>query len=71
MITNCYRIKNHRDKQNTNKLIINFIRHIDKINLLKARNVKRNLSTKHLGLNLNSMIYMCENLIPEKSHLFK
>lgn len=32
MIDNCYRVKNLRNKQNTNKIIIKFTRHIDKVN---------------------------------------
>lgn len=54
MINNCYRIKNYRENRNTNRLVIN----IDKINFLKSRKVKRNLSTKQLGLNSNFSIYI-------------
>lgn len=50
---------------------MNFTRHIDKVNILKARKVKRNLSTKHLWLNTDSMTYMRECLTPGKNYLFK
>lgn len=45
MINDCYRIKSHGRNINLNRIVVKFVRHIDKINVLKARKIKRNFST--------------------------
>lgn len=62
MINDCHRIGNKRNNARLRKILATFINHQDKINILKSRQIKRNFSTKYMGIQLDMPIYIRENL---------
>lgn len=64
----CHRLPK-QPSQKSSTLIVKFVRRFDKERLMERRRVKRNLSTRHLGLGGDDTIYINESLVPEKRRL--
>lgn len=71
MINDCHRIGFNRNNARPRRIIVKFINHQDKINTLKARQIKRNFSTKDIGIQPDMPIYIRENLTTKGNKLFK
>ncbi|XP_068081869.1 uncharacterized protein [Anabrus simplex] len=68
MIDACHRLP-RLPGQSHSGIIVKFVRSSDKENFMQRRRVKYNLSTRHLGLPDDNIIYMNESLAPEKRKL--
>jgi hypothetical protein len=64
-IDNCHRLPSRRENIPP-PIIVKLVRHIDKEGLLKKRRIKRDFSTRHLGLTSDSPIYINESLSLER-----
>lgn len=71
MINDCHRIGFNHNNARPRRIIVKFINHQDKINTLKARQIKRNFSTKDIGIQPDMPIYIRENITTKGSKLFK
>jgi len=71
MINDCHRIGFNRNNARPRRIMVKFINHQDKINTLKARQKKRNFSTKDINIQPDMPIYIRENLTTKGSKLFK
>lgn len=70
MIDVCHRLKKRREDQRPAGIIVKFVRRLDAEEVLRRRRVKRNLSTRHMGLTMDSMIYINEALCPSRRKVF-
>lgn len=70
MIDVCHRLRKRRDDQRPAGIIVKFVRRMDAEEVLRKRRVKRNLSTRHMGLPMDSMIYINEALCPSRRKVF-
>lgn len=50
-------------------IIVKFVRRLDKEEFLKKRRVKRNLSTRHMNMNLDQPVYVNEALTSQRRRL--
>lgn len=68
----CHRLRKPRDERRPAGIIARFVRREDKMALLKARKVKRNFSTSHLGYDLPAAVpvYINECLSPARRKLY-
>jgi hypothetical protein len=64
-IDNCHRLTT-RDITRPPPILIKLVRKIDKDELLKKRRIKRDFSTRHLGLTTDIPLYLNESLSPER-----
>jgi len=70
MINDCHRIGFYHNAR-PRRIIVNFINHQDKINILKARQIIRKFSTKYINIQPDMPIYIRENLTTKGNKLFK
>lgn len=68
MIDICHRLPKQQNQQHGG-IIVKFVRRIDKERFMDCRRIKRNLSTRHLGLPEDAIIYVNESLSQEKRRL--
>ena len=68
MVDACHRLPKRPDQPHGG-IIVKFVRRFDKEDFMFRRRVKRNLSTKHMGLSGENIIYINESLSPEKKKL--
>lgn len=67
LIDNCHRLPSRKgDSKSPPAIIIKFTRRIDKEELLRKRRIKRDFSTRHLGLASDIPLYLNESLAPER-----
>jgi hypothetical protein len=71
MINDCHRIGFYRNNVRPRRIIVSFMNHQDKLNILKARQVARNFSTKNIDMLPENPIYIRENLTTKGNKLFK
>lgn len=71
MINDCHRIGYNRNNARPRKILATFINHQDKTNILKSRQIRRNFSTKYMGIQPDMPIYIRENLTTKGNKLFK
>lgn len=71
MINVCHRIGFNRNNVRPRRIIVSLIKHQDKINILKSRQIRRNFSTKYIGILPDLPIYIRENLTTKANKLFK
>lgn len=72
MIDNCHRLgRKTRTSPATRGIIVKFMRNFDKMNFLKCRKIKRNLTTNDLGLQItvSRSIFINENLTQHRRAL--
>lgn len=71
MIDACHRLgKRSGPSSSPPGIIVKFVRRLDKEELLRKRRVKRNLSTRHMNLNVDLPVYINEALSPARRRLF-
>lgn len=68
MIDNCHRLGKRPD--GGAPIIVKFLRRRDAEEVLKKRRVKRNLSTRHMGMTSDCPVYINESLCPAKRMLY-
>ncbi|XP_022184148.2 uncharacterized protein LOC111043494 [Nilaparvata lugens] len=68
LIDNCHRLPS-KDRDRPPAIIAKFVRRFDKEALLQKRRIKRDFSTRHLGHQQISPIYLNESLCPERRRL--
>jgi hypothetical protein len=71
MINDCHRIGFNKNNESPRKILVSFTNHQDKVNILKARQIVRNFSTKCMGIQPDVPIYIRENLTSKGNKLFK
>jgi len=71
MIDACHRL-GRRPGTNSQPpaIIVKFVRRLDKEEMLRKRRVKRNLSTRHMNLTMDTPVYINESLSPMRRRLF-
>lgn len=69
MIDNCHRL-GRRNDGGAPGIIVKFVRRLDVEEVLKKRRVKRNLSTRHMGMSSDCPVYINESLCPMKRTLY-
>ncbi|XP_026820092.1 uncharacterized protein LOC113558764 [Rhopalosiphum maidis] len=70
-INDCYRIKSIHDNNKTGKIVVKFIRKIDKIKILNAVKDRKMFFAKDIGFTENNVIYIQENISADLNVLFK
>lgn len=70
MIDACHRLGRRDEAKGPPGIIVRFVRRIDKEELLRKRRVKRNLSTRHMGLTSDVPVYINESLSPARRRLY-
>ncbi|XP_046684669.1 uncharacterized protein LOC124370428 [Homalodisca vitripennis] len=72
MIDACHRLgkKNDAARRGPRGIIVKFVRRLDKEELQKRKHQKRDLPTRHLGMAMDSTIYLNESLTPSRRRLY-
>lgn len=71
MIDVCHRLKKRSSDDNRPAgIIVKFVRRVDAEEILRKRRVKRNLSTRHMGLATDTTVYVNEALCPARRKLY-
>lgn len=70
MIDNCHRLGKNYEGRGPPAFIAKFVRRLDVEELLRKRRIKRNLSTRHMGLHSDQPVYINESLCPAKRLLY-
>ncbi|KAL4135561.1 hypothetical protein QTP88_007161 [Uroleucon formosanum] len=70
-INDCYRVKSIHDNNKVGKIVVKFIRKIDKIKILNAVQGRKMFFAKDLGFTGNNAIYIQENLSTDLNFLLK
>jgi len=71
IINDCHRIGPIRIGQRPKRILVKFTNHQEKTKILKARQIKRNFSTKFIDVLPDTPIYIRENLTSKGHKLFK
>lgn len=61
MINDCHSIGFNHNNTRPKIILVCFINHQDKINIIKSRQIRRHLSTKYKGIQPDMPIYIREN----------
>jgi regulator of replication initiation timing len=69
MIDACHRLKTNQGSGRAPGIIVKMVRRIDTETILQKRRVKKDLSTRHLGLAVDSPVYINESLSPARRRL--
>lgn len=70
MIDACHRLGSKSGPNNPpTGIIVKFVRRLDKEEFLRNRRVKRNLSTRHMGMAMDQAVYVNEALTPARRRL--
>lgn len=70
MIDACHRIGKNRDSERPRGIIVKFVRRTDKETLMsKRRERKRDFSTRHLGMTMDTPVYVNDSLSPARRRL--
>lgn len=64
MIDNCHRLSKKSDAHGPPGIIAKFVRRLDVEEILRKRRIKRNLSTRHMGMTVDHPVYINESLCP-------
>lgn len=70
MVDICHRLGKKNDSKGPPGIVVKFVRRMDKEELLRRRRVKRNLSTRHMGLSSDVPVYINESLSPARRRLY-
>lgn len=70
MIDNCHRLGHKFDGRGPPAIIAKFVRRLDVEEILRKRRIKRNLSTRHMGMPSDHLVYVSESLCPAKRLLY-
>ena len=69
-IDSCHRMGNRGDPNRVPGIVVKFVRKFDKEELMRKRRLKRNFSTRHMGLKLDAPVYINDSLSPGRKKLF-
>lgn len=70
MVDACHRLGRSGGSSNPPGIIVKFVRRLDKEEMLRMRRVKRNLSTRHMGMTMDQPVFINESLTKKRRQLF-
>lgn len=71
IINDCHRIGFYRNNVRPRRILVIFMNHQDKVNILKTHKIARNFSSKNINMLSEKTIYIRENLTTKDNKLFK
>jgi hypothetical protein len=71
LINDCHRIGPIRNGEHPRRILVTFMSQQEKVQILKARQINRNFSTKYINIQPDKPIYIRENLTSKGNKMFK